>query len=137
MTDITVSQPQPESPAPVPPQRRFPRWVKVAVVAGAVVVVAGVVAGSTTFTMRGTINGSCYNTNISTGAEVTVYDATGDIIGHSRLAAPLHVGYKCEYPFEVSGLPYFGRTYSVDVGTITNRVTYDRTEASYPRLVTG
>jgi len=91
----------------------------------------------TTFTMHGSISGSCYSwrTTMSSGDEVTVYDESGAIIGHSTLGTPMGIGSDCSYPFTVEHVPNFKSAYSIQIGQLVNRVTFDRDRAEYPSLV--
>jgi hypothetical protein len=100
--------------------------------------VGGFLVLSSTFTMHGQMNASCYSfrTVVSVGDEVTVYDEHGDIIGHGNLQTPYGGGGSdCYYPFEVDHLPNFKSVYSVGIGEIVNRVSFDRQGAENPVLV--
>jgi len=108
-------------------------WAAVAVlvvlvgVLGAALVVLGSKPG--TFTLRGTfslprIHVASFGTNgcrgfrdesdISSGATVTVYDSTGQVVALGALGQGTLSGLACEFPFEVDA-PSGSNSYTVEV----------------------
>ena len=135
MTEPLAATPPAPEPAPKPKLLSTKaRWI-VALVA--VALLAAVAVLNSTFTMQGSISGSCYSfrTTLNTGDEVTVYDETGDIIGHGTLGTPMGIGSDCSYPFVVEHVPNFKSAYSIQIGQLVNRVTFDRDRAEYPSLI--
>jgi hypothetical protein len=140
-----------EVPGSTPPPPRYvpgrtspiKRWVIIGVILGSLatlIITLGMI--NLTFTMHGTFttfpsiwaSGSCTANVAAPGARVTVYNHLGVAVGQGTLDAGTPTpGYRCEYSFTVTNVPYWEPTYSIDVGGF-GRTTVSRDNAENPRL---